>query len=232
MRIDRPSARRAARSRPDRADVPARTAAASRSLARPCRLAGREPSPPRRRRARELRLDRHAVDGRLRVGGDACAAAAAGGGAQGRAPRLVRPGPRRGVARSAAASGGDLGRRPQRLRPPARRHAGGAPRASRARRLPHRRERPHRARVRRPLVDDPHGPSQYGRSGERTPLSEAGLPDLGQRPSQGRDGRPAAAGAFRARVGRDRLGARGERSRRGQRSATPAASSATRASSS
>ena len=56
---------------------------------------------------------------------------------------------------------------------------------------------------------------EYGRAHERPARAEARLPDLGQRPSQGRDRGAAASGPVRARGGRGRLRTRAER--RGRR---------------
>ena len=72
----------------------------------------------------------------------------------------------------------------------------------------------------------------YGRPDERATLAEARLPDLGQRPAEGRDGACSAS----ARVSSPSRSRSSRRSRRAgptsSRSATPAASSATRGSSS
>ncbi len=96
---NRPRAQRPTRARPPRAHLHARTTPPSGAMARSRRRTRRGSAPPRHRHARELRVDRHPADRRLRVARPAVAAAAAGRGAQGRPSRLLRSGSRRTSSR-------------------------------------------------------------------------------------------------------------------------------------
>ena len=81
-------------------------------------------------------------------------------------------------------------------------------------RLPHGRERTDRARVGRALVAAGPSVEVYGRSHERATLPEAWYLISGTDRPKVETARTASAGAFRARVRRDRIRPRGERRRR------------------